>query len=573
MTTFPLGTYSVDPTLSSLCKRLRVLSPTTAILKLTVLTALGAALPLVGVAQHHDSSGASPARIFTGLGEQHHPVSTSNHEAQRFFDQGLTFVYAFNHDEAVRSFQKAAELDSNLAIAHWGVALALGPNINSDVDPDREKAAFEAVHKALSLSAGAPENERSYIEALAKRYSTDPKADLKKLAVQYKDAMKAVVSRYPDDLDAATLYAESLMDLHPWQLWSPDGRPTEGTEEVIEVLESVLKRNPQHVGANHYYIHAVEASPHPERALPSAERLTKLVPAAGHLVHMPAHIFNRTGDYHAAAMSNEEAAAADRSYIKATGAQGLYPMMYYSHNLHFLAIASCTEGRFADAMKAAAQLEDNVGPHIKEMAMLDSFMATSTMVLIRFHRWKELIESREPDKGPITMAIWHFARGLAYAATGKVSSAETERTAFEGARKAVPLGASMGLNGASAVLRIADYVLTAKLASARQDPRAAIDALKKAVAGEDALMYDEPPAWFLPVRESLGAALFLDRDYAQAEAVFRADLQRNPRSGRSLFGLAECLKAQGKNSDSGFVRQQFEAAWKNADTKLSIQDL
>src|ERR1700694_4948575 len=327
-----------------------------------------------------------PAALMTGLGSMHHPVSTTSAEAQRFFDQGLALVYAFNHDEAVRSFKRAAELDPQMVMADWGMALALGPNINLDVDPQREKAAYEAVQRALSLSANAPENERAYIEALAKRYSIDPKADLKKLAVDYKNAMGELIKRYPDDLDAATLYAESAMDLRPWQLWSADGKPAEGTEEIVAVLESVLRRNPNHPGAIHYYIHAVEASPHPERALAYAPKLPQLMPMAGHLMHMPAHIYARTGDYENAALSNVHAAAADEAYIKAGGLQGIYPLMYYSHNLHFLAIAYSMEGRFTDAMRATKQLEANVSPHLKDMPMLEGFMTVTPLLLVGFNR-------------------------------------------------------------------------------------------------------------------------------------------------------------------------------------------
>src|SRR5437764_206237 len=372
-----------------------------------------------------------PATLMNGLGSYHHAVSTTNKEAQRFFDQGLTFVYAFNHEAAIRSFKRAAELDPQMAMAYWGIALALGPNINLDVDPEREKAAYDAAQKALALSALSPENERAYIGALVKRYSTDPKADLKKLAVDYKNAMDALVKQYPDDLDAATLYAESLMDLRPWQLWTNDGKPAEGTEEIISVLESVLKRNPNHIGAIHYYIHTIEASPHPERALPYVAKLPAQIPAAGHLVHMPAHIYMRVGDYDKAARSNVEAAKADEDYFKLTGTAGMYPVMYYNHNLHFLAIAYSMEGRFADAMRAATQLVGNVAPHVKEIPMLESFMPTTTLMLVRFHRWDDILKLPPVDSSmPTTSAVQHFARGMADAATNKVEDAANELNAF-----------------------------------------------------------------------------------------------------------------------------------------------
>jgi tetratricopeptide (TPR) repeat protein len=545
------------------------------VLPLALLLVSGiAAYPQNHAADAHKTAGERPASLMTGLGSHHHPVSTDNAEAQRFFDQGLTFIYAFNHEEAVRSFKRAAELDPRLSMAYWGIALALGPNINLDVDPAREKAAYEAAQQALSLAAKAPENERAYVEAVAKRYSIDPKADLKRLAVDYKNAMGELVKRYPDDLDAATLYAESMMNLRPWQLWGKDGKPAEGTEEIIVTLESVLRRNPNHIGAIHYYIHTVEASPNPERALGYVARLASLVPAAGHLVHMPAHIYMRTGDYAAAARSNKDAAEADQAYIRTSGVQGVYPLMYYNHNLHFLAHAYSMAGQFADAMKAARQLEGNVGPHVNAMPMLEGFMPTPTMILVRFRRWDDILKSSEPDRAmPITNAIWHYARGMAYVATGKTESAENELKSLTAARKAMPAQASLGLNSASSVLSIAENVLSARISVARRDMKSAIDLLAKAVEQEDALNYDEPPGWDSPVRESLGGALLLDGKPAEAEKVFRADLVKNPRNGRSLFGLMESLKAQGKKHAAQSVQMEFESAWKNADAQLRLEDL
>jgi len=525
--------------------------------------------------QHHPSADTKPAVLMSGLGEHNHPVSTKNSEAQRFFNQGLTFIFAFNHDESVRSFKRAAELDPNLAMAYWGIALALGPNINLDVDPEREKAAYKAVQKALALSANAPEQERAYIESLAKRYSIDPKADLKKLAVDYKNAMGELVKRYPDDLDAATLYAESMMDLRPWQLWNKDGTPAGGTEEIVAVLESVLKRNPNHIGANHYYIHTIEASLHPERALPSAERLKTLAPAAGHLVHMPAHIYMRIGDYKSAAQRNKVAAEVDQAYIKSSGVQGVYPLMYYSHNLHFLAVAYAMEGRFSDAKKAADQLEAHVGPHVKGMPMLEFFMPTSTLILVRFQRWGDILESPKPNPNmSITTAVWHFVRGMAYAATGKVKEAESERKQFISVMKTIPAGKTWDLNTVNSVLEVAENVVDARIALAKGDNKSAIELLKKAVEAEDALNYAEPPGWYIPTRESLGSVLMLNGEYAEAEKVFRVDLDKNPRSGRSLFGLLKSLKAQGKNYDAQLVQKEFEVAWKNADIQLKqVEDL
>jgi tetratricopeptide (TPR) repeat protein len=526
------------------------------------------ALPQHGA--HNKNAGEQPATQMPGMGSHHHPVSTTNAEAQKFFDQGFSFVYAFNHEEAIRSFKRAAELDPKMAMAHWGIALALGPNINLDVDPEREKAAYEAVHKARSLTAGASENERAYIEALVKRYAIDPQADLKKLAVDYKNAMGDLVKRYPDDLDAATLYAESAMNLHPWKFWTADGKPAEGTEEIVATLESVLRRDPNHIGAIHYYIHAVEASSRPERALAYAPKLPSLVPAAGHLVHMPAHIYARTGDYQAAALSNKDAARVDEAYMKAHRAGGLYPAMYYSHNLHFLAIAESMCGRFAEALAAAHQLEAYVGPQVKAMPMLEGFMTVSPLVLVRFNRWDAIEKLGAPDKNMVgTTAVWHFARGMALTGKGRAKEAAAELDALIATQKLIPADASFGLNSASHVLRIAQKVLAARIAE-RNDSKEAIALLRSAAELEDSLSYDEPQAWFLPVREFLGAALMRSGDYVGAEKVFRADLEKNRRNGRSLFGLMEALKAQKKNHEAMLVKEQFEGAWKNADTKLTM---
>jgi tetratricopeptide (TPR) repeat protein len=530
-----------------------------------------------GLGQHFLPAEVKPVALLEGLGKHQHPVATTNAEAQRFFDQGLTLLYAFNHDEAARSFRRATELDGKLAMAWWGVALAQGPNYNlPEVDANQVKAAYEALQSALRLANDAPEHERDYIKALAERYSADPKADGKQLLQAYARAMGRLAERYPDDLDAATLYAESVMNLRPWKLWAPDGTPADGTADVVRVLEAVLRRNPDHPGANHYYIHAVEASPYPERALASAARLGALTPAAGHLVHMPAHIYGRVGDYEAAALANLKAIAADRAYLKRSGAKGIYPMMYFSHNIHFLAIARATQGRFADAKKAADDLAAHVGPHVEEMPMLEGFLPTPTLVLVRFRRWDDVLASPQPAaKLPITTALWHFARGVAYAARGQVADAEQEQKAFRAGRDAIPAEMMYGiLNTARGVLDVADGVLAARIALARKDISTAVALLRKAVQAEDALQYAEPSDWFLPVRETLGGVLLQSGDAAEAEKVFRADLERNRRSGRSLFGLAASLKAQKKDYAAQTVQLEFQRAWENADPQtLQLEDL
>ena len=518
-----------------------------------------------------------PVTLVEGLGDLHHPVSTHNPEAQQFFDQGLRFIYCFNHDEAARSFQHAAELDPKLAMAYWGVAEAVGPNYNDPADPDRYVHAHDAVQKAVDLSAAALPAEQAYIQALAKRFPADPKSDLKKAAEDYHDAMRQVAADFPDDLDAATLFAESGMNLHPWGLWHQDGTPEAGTEEIVATLESVIKRDPNHLGAIHYYIHTVEASNNPERALAGANKLAALAPGAGHIVHMPAHVYIRTGDYEAAVKTNEQAAEVDRAYIKATGAQGIYPMMYYSHNLHFVAMCGAMNGHYAEARKNADLLAANVGPHVKEMPPLEGFMTIPMAVEVRFHHWNEILKMPAPDPAMKTATVfWHFGRGLALAGTGKVADAEAEYKIVSEAEAATPPDVIFQMpinNKAKDIMKIAEDVLGAKIAVAKKDNAAAIVRLQDAVAIQDTLKYGEPPDWFFPVRESLGAALLLNGDAAGAEKVFRADLDRNLRNPRSLWGLRQALLQQKRDYDAGFVQKQFDAAWKGGTQALKLDDL
>ena len=515
--------------------------------------------------------------LVTGLGDTHHPVSTDVIQAQQFFDQGLRFIYVFNHDEAARSFQHAAELDPKLAMAFWGVAEAVGPNYNDPADPDRYKKAHDATQKALDLSSRASPTEQAYIRAIAKRFPADPNSDLRKAAEAYRDAMQQLVSEFPDDLDAATLFAEAGMNLHPWGLWHPDGTPERGTEEIVATLESVLKRDPNHLGAIHYYIHAVEASPTPERALAGANRLAALAPNAGHIVHMPAHVYIRTGDYEAAVRTNEQAAAVDRAYIKATGVQGIYPMMYYSHNLHFIAMCSATNGNYAEAKENAKLLEANVGPHVKAMPPLEGFMTIPVAVEIRFRHWDDILKMPAPDSAMKTATVfWHFGRGLAFAGTGKVTEAEAEYNIVVESEAATPPDVIFAMpfnNKAKDIMKIAKNVLGAKIAAIKKDNAEAVAMLREAVAIQDSLKYGEPPDWFFPVRESLGAALLMTGDAASAEKVFRADLDRNPRNPRSLFGLHETLIRQKREYDAWFIKKQFDASWKGGAQNLKLEDL
>ncbi len=538
---------------------------------------LGFAMFSLAMAQDHSAhQQVKPATLMSGYGNLHHPVSTSSPQAQQFFDQGLRQIYAFNHDEAARSFQRSAALDPKLAMAHWGVAEAVGPNYNDPASDERFAAAHAAIQEAVDLAAHASPAEQAYIQAMALRFPADPKADRRQAAEAYHDAMREVSKKFPDDLDAATLFAESGMNLNPWGLWLVDGTPREGTTEIVTTLESVIRREPNHLGAIHYYIHATEASANPERALAGANKLASLAPGAGHIVHMPAHVYIRTGDYEAAVKTNEEAAAIDRAYINATGVQGIYPMMYYSHNLHFIAMCSAMNGNYDEAKKNAEMLAAHVAPSVKDMPMIEGFMTIPMAVDIRFHQWAEILKMPQPDPSMrVTTGFWHFARGMALAGTGKVKDAEAEYAIIAEAEKNTPEDAIFNApinNKTKDILKIAQDVLGGKIAMAKGDNAGAISMLTDAVAGQDTLKYGEPPDWFFPVRESLGAALLMNGDAAGAEKVFRADLERNPRNPRSLFGLHQALQVQKLDYDAGFVQKQFQAAWKGS-TQLKVEDL
>lgn len=505
------------------------------------------------------ASGAPP--LFDNLGDHHHPITTASPTAQRYFDQGLRLVYAFNHDEAIRAFQEAARLDPTCAMAYWGVALALGPNINVPVDPEQERTAQEAVQKALSLSSRASEVERAYVEALSKRYSAAPGAGRKALDLAYANAMREVSKRYPDDLDAATLFAEALMDLRPWDYWASDGQPQPGTLEILSTLESVMKRNPNHPGANHYYIHALEASSQPERALPCAERLPGLMPGAGHLVHMPAHIYMRMGRYADASESSARAAAVDRDYIEKWNPQGVYPMMSYAHNLYFLWATLCVEGRSAEALRTARDLAAMVPVEIARQGLqMEFFTLTPLFTLARFGRWEEVLkEPRPPSDLQVTTGMWNYARGLALTATGRLDEAgkEANGVAAVATKMSIPL------------LRIASNVLAGELAARRGQTEDAVRRLQEAIRIQDGLGYRDPPSWYYPVRQSLGAVLLAAGRAAEAEAIYREDLRQNPENGWSLYGLARSLRARKAEQEAAAAEQRFQRAWARADVTLS----
>jgi tetratricopeptide (TPR) repeat protein len=517
----------------------------------------------------------APAPPLT-FGPHHHPIRTSNAEAQKMFDQGLAQAFGFNHEAAIRSFERAAELDPSSPMPHWGKAWALGPNYNIDIDDARAKTAYESLAKAQSLAAGAAALEKAYVDALATRYSADPSADRAALARAFSQAMGELSRRYPDDHDAAVIYAESLMNLTPWKLWTPDGKPAANTEQIVAVLESVLQRNPNHLGANHYYIHAVEASRSPARALPSAQRLTALSESSGHLLHMPAHVFARTGDHASAAAANAAGAAADRRYLVSAPPNGMYGMMYYPHNLHFLADSHMMQGRFADAKQAADRAAEQLNPHAAMMPMVESMVVMPVSVLMRFARYAEVLALPAPPADrPVQLAWHHFARGTALAKTGKIDEADAERKLLAAAIAAVPQTAAFGGGGwatATDALTIAVSSLDARIAGARGEHDRAIKHWQLAVAAADKLPYDEPPVWFYPVRESLGAALLAAGRAADAERVFRDDLVKHPRNARALFGLQAALVKQAREADAAWVQREFDEAWKNADVKLTLAD-
>lgn len=541
-----------------------------------VLCVLMLALP-ASSQHHHASPPAAATALHPGLDDHHHPITTRSADAQTYFDQGLALLYGFNHDEAARYFRRVAELDPDAAMAYWGLALAIGPNYNDTaVDEHRAAATYDAVQKAVALAPKVSGKEQAYIHALTRRFAAaDPKSDWKQFHLDYSAAMREVMKKYPDDLDAAVLFAESLMMLRPWQLWTLEGEPAPGTLELVAVLESVLKHDPEHPAANHFYIHAVEASPNLERAIPSAMRLMSLVPGAGHLVHMPGHIFLQTGDYDLAAKTNIDAAAADKAFVDRTGASGIYPLMYWTHNIHFIAYARAQQGRYAEAKDAAMQMVRQIGDADKEMQMLEAFLLYPLITDLRFHRWDDILATPAPaPERELHRAFWQYAQAIALAGKGRVGDATAAREKFDALRKTIPAESMFLLNNKSSdVLALAGATLDATLASARGDAQRAIEDWRRAIDLEKTIQYDEPPAWHYPVHQSLGAALLRGGKAAEAEAVFRQAVAKKPRDGRLLFGLWQSLVAQKRESEATLVEQQFRKAWKEATVALRIEDL
>ncbi|HSF67456.1 MAG TPA: hypothetical protein VLA67_08495 [Nitrospiraceae bacterium] len=506
-------------------------------------------------------------QLFDNLGSLHHPITTSSERAQRYFDQGLRLVYAFNHEEAIRSFEAAAQEDPQAAMPYWGIALALGPNINSPMKKKDEHRAIEMVQKARRLASRATPVEQAYIEALVTRYVGRKGVKRKGLDEAYAKAMRSVVQRFPDDTDAATLFAEAMMDLRPWDFWKPDGRPQPGTDEIVATLESVLAQDPEHPGACHYYIHALEASPFPERALACAERLPGLMPGAGHLVHMPAHLYIRLGKYHEAAERNEHAAQVDEAYFVIRTPSGDYADGYYSHNLHFLWASLMMEGRSAEATRVARELTNTI---TEEEARTDKwkefYLPTPLYSMIRFGRWDEVLREPPPPKGLRLMdGIWRLGRGLAMVSTGRLPGAEGEHYALANLTKQIKRDRSQEEKIARTLLKTAERMLAGEIAAHRQRYDDSIRLLKEAVKLEDSLPYMEPPYWPLPVRQYLGAVLLMADRPADAETEYRADLSRNPENGWALIGLTQSLRAQQKDDEAAEVEDRFKKAWAHAD--------
>jgi tetratricopeptide (TPR) repeat protein len=521
-------------------------------------------------ASQTSATGAIAPRL-QNLGAHTFPVSARNRDAQAFMNQGLNLAYAFNHAEARRAFREAARLDPELAMAYWGQALVLGPNINAVMEPNEEPQAYELVQKAVSLKGRASPREQAYIDALAERYSGRA-ADRQPRDAAYADAMRRVHERFPDDLDAAMLYVESVMDLRPWGYWQRDGAPHARTNDIVSLTERVLARNPKHPGAVHMYIHLMEGTSTPEKAEQAADTLLTLMPAAGHMVHMPAHIYQRVGRYADAIKSNQLAVAADEDYITQCRAQGLYPMAYYPHNIHFLWFAATADGQSKLAIQSARQLASKIDDDtLKNVPLTAGFRMVPYYALTRFGRWDEMLNEPEPPAfSAVLRAVWHYARGLSYVAKNQIPQAEQEL------RRLIALTTDPSMkdalfspNPASAIIAPAPAVLAGEIAAARGEYDLAISQLDRAVRLEDSLVYTEPSEFHLPPRLALGAVLLQAGRAAEAETVYWEDLRRNRENGWALFGLLQALRAQNKSADAALTESRFKAAWSRADVTLT----
>ena len=526
-----------------------------------------------GESQDVRPQAATTVPLFDNLGRHHMAISTRVPAAQRYFDQGMRLVYGFNHAEAIRAFDEAARLDPDCAICHWGAALAYGPHVNSPMDSAGGVAAHQHLQKALALRMKGSMRERALIDALAARYASPPPADRAKLDSAYARAMAGVARRFPNDLDVATLYAEALMDLRPWNYWRKDGSPYPGTNVILAQLDRVMRADPNHPGACHYYIHAVEAVA-PEKAVACAERLASLMPGAGHLVHMPGHIYIRVGRYDDAIKANEHAVHADESYIASEKPSGLYPIGYYPHNYHFLAFAATLAGRSAQAIDAARKTSEKVPPEVARQAPpLEALLTYAPLTLVTFGKWDEVLQTPLPPSDlRLSTGLAYYARGIAHAAKGQWPEAQAALdsvkriSAGTTPHDQVALSAGGGEN--KTIMEIATHALMGEIAERRGQNDAA-GHFREAVRLQDTFNYIEPPQWYYPVRHSLGAVLLRHGQAAQAERVYREDLRKFPENGWALFGLAKALEAQGKSTEAKAVEARFRKAWANADVTLT----
>jgi tetratricopeptide (TPR) repeat protein len=521
---------------------------------------------------------ARGAQLFDGLGSFHRKVTTTSAEAQGYFDQGMRLLWAFNHDEAARSFARATELDPGCAACYWGVALTLGPNYNMPLMAEpRARVAWDALGKARQLAPRATPVEQALIVAVGKRYAgptpIDP-ANGAPLLSAYAAAMGEVAARFPADWDVQTLYAEALMNTNPWKLWNADGTPGPGTPQIVSTLEKVLANDPAHPGANHYYVHAVEASPHPEKALASAERMRAMMPAAGHLVHMPAHIFQRVGRYEGAAEANRKAAAADIAYYARTAAPDYYPM-YTAHNYQFLAFSASMQGRKAETIAALRHAREAVPDEmLPGMAGVDWTIGYLYAAMVRFGMWDEILREPAPNPKLTGLSVGYLeAKTFALAMKGRVPEAKAALAQLDAAIASAPADYLAGLNPARRPYRIALLRAQARVAAAEHATDRAIPLLREAVGEEDKLDYNEPADSFFPTRHLLGAVLLETGKPAEAEIVYREDLKRNPANGWSLYGLSQALSAQRRAGEAAATREQFSSAWKNADITLTASAL
>jgi tetratricopeptide (TPR) repeat protein len=515
------------------------------------------------------------APLFDDLGTLHFPVTTDSELAQKYFNQGIILAYGFNHEESFRSFEEAARLDTNCAMAYWGMAYVLGPNINLPMDASVVTTAYDAIQKANLLLDNETQRERDYIVALSKRYTDEVLEDRTPLDRAFSDAMQDVVNKYPGDLDAATIFAESIMNLHPWDYWLKDGTPQPWTNEILTTLKSVIERNPDHHGANHLYIHAVEASENPEIGLASANKLRFLAPGAGHLVHMPAHIYIRTGKYHEGSLANIRAVKSDEEYINQCNQQGFYPLSYYPHNYHFLWATATLEGDSKTAIDAALKTSQQPPDSLMNVCgyqTLQHFAVIPLYAYVTFGKWEEILKYPKPqDNRPYMLGVWHYAKGMAFIASNDLGDAEKELAVLKELRynKNIEELSIWGINSAGTLIKIACEVLSGELAAKKKDYPLAIKHLKKAVEIEESLRYDEPPTWFYPCRQNLGAVLIEAGFYGEAEKVYRENLSEIPDNGWGLFGLHQALLEQNKFNEASEIEKKFKNAWKYADVELT----